>query len=872
MLTKRPFRVFIVFLVLSVIGVAVIPGLNVSYIPNEIRAPSLTINYRLSDSSPDIVERLATSPIENAMSQIKGVNRVYSVSRYNQGQVQLDFDKGEDMAFRKFEVNSIIRNIYKKLPEGLSYPVVEQSGGTEQREPDSPILTYSVNGPYAPYKLQKDVDEYIGKTLSQINDIKQVQVNGANPLQLTIDFDLHKLTRYQLNKSEIARALSSNSEPVFAGMASTASDQRFFLRTQGQLPDLSTIENMVVAQIDGKSLFLKDVATVSLEESQPRRYSRINGQNAIYVNIYAREGVNKIVLASDIRETIARLAERLPEGVILRLERDDTEYLAKEMDKIYLRTGLSVLILVLFILAINRNPRYLLVLFLGIITNLCLTAIIVYSLGVELHMFSIAGVTISFGLIVDNAIVMLDHLHRKRNSRIFLALLAASLTTIMALLMVLLLPEDERKSLTDFSVVVAINLGVSLVIALFFTPALYSLLFKEKLKRRSISIRGLRRRVRLFRAYLSTIGFIVRFRKTFITLVIIGFGLPVFMLPLQWEGQDWYNDTIGSDKYQDEIRPITDKILGGALRKFMTEVYEGYSYRNPQQTKLIVNAKLPFGTTLDDANFVIGKVEEYLVQIEGIDKFVASVGPRRGSISITFKPEYELSALPYQLKARLQARSLDLTGVQWDIYGVGRSFNAGGQQGSTPSYRVSMKGYNFDELEKQAGIMAEKLSENRRVENIKTNAQISWGSERTSEYVLDFNVERLVSAGINRGDAMNMLDDLTLPRRASLNANYGDERLPVFIKASNASEFSTYDLMEEALPLDTNRFIKIKDYASLVFEESANEIHKEDRQYIRIVAFDYLGSYKFGNEHRENVVNEMNAQMPVGYMVEDDSN
>ena len=243
MLTKRPFRVFIVFVVLSVVGVAVIPGLNVSYVPNEIRSPSLTVSYRLPKSSPDIVERLATSPIENALSQIKGVNKVYSVSKYNVGTVRLDFDKDEDMAFRKFEVNSIIRNIYKKLPENLSYPLVEQAGGKDQRAPDSPILVYSVNGPYAPYKLQQDVDDQIGKALSQINEIKQIEVLGANPLQITIDFDLPTLTRYQLSKRQITRALTTTSNAIFAGMATTASDQRFFLRTEGQLPDLATIEN-----------------------------------------------------------------------------------------------------------------------------------------------------------------------------------------------------------------------------------------------------------------------------------------------------------------------------------------------------------------------------------------------------------------------------------------------------------------------------------------------------------------------------------------------------------------------------------------------------------------------------------------------------
>lgn len=864
----RPFRLIIAFLVLAIMGVALIPRLSVNFTPTYIK-PAITITYGLPNSSPDIVERLATSPLENALSQLEGTNKLTSISRYNSGTIEISFDKGVDIDFRKFEVSTIIRNIYKKLPENMSYPRIEQRGGENQNEEKRPILSYSINGPYASYKLQQDVEEIVKKPLSQLKDVKEVDVIGGNSLQITIDFDVATLIRYDLTKAQITAALNSMNNSVYAGMAELSSGQRFFLKTSAQLLDISIIEKIEIAIIDGKAIALKDVAKLYLEEQKPSTYKRINGKNAVYMSVFAREGVNKVLLADEVKQSISRLDGSLPAGVEIILENDDTEFLAKEMDKIYIRTGLSVLILVVFIFLINRNPKYLFTLFLGIVVNLCLTVIVVYALKVELHMYSIAGVTISFGLIVDNAIVMLDHMHRKKNAKIFLALLAASMTTIMALLLVLLLPEDERRDLTDFSIVVAINLAVSLLIALFFTPALYTLLFKgEMSKNRVQGFQKLRRKVRWFKGYVKSIGFVVKYRKAFIVIVILGFGLPVFKLPVQWEGQDWYNKTIGSDKYQDDIRPITDKVLGGALRKFVNEVYSGFRYGSPQQTRLNVNARLPFGTTLEDANFVISKVEEYLVGIEGIDKYITNVSRGYASTQITFKPEYENSALPYQLKGRLQARSIDLTGVAWAINGVGQGFNAGGERGETPSLGLRMKGYNFDELERQAEVLASKLEEHIRVDKVNTNAQVSWRSQRTSEYVLDFDIDRLATAGINRGEVISMLTDLTLPRGASASANYNNERLPIYVKASNAQAFSKYDLTEQALPLDTGRFIKIKDYASLSFEQTANEIHKEDRQYIRALSYDYNGSYKFAQRHRDEKVEEMNAEIPVGYLVE----
>ena len=483
-------------------------------------------------------------------------------------------------------------------------------------------------------------------------------------------------------------------------------------------------------------------------------------------------------------------------------------------------------------------------------------------------MYSIAGLTISFGLIVDNAIVMMDHMYRKRNRSIFVALLAASLTTIMALLMVLLLPEEDRRDLTDFSVVVAINLAVSLLIALFFTPALYQLLFKEEMQRSNMpSIRKLRRKVKWFRRYAGGVGFFVRYRKAFILLVILGFGLPIFKLPAQLEDEDWYNKTIGSDTYQDDIRPITDKVFGGALRKFMNEVYEGYFYRDAAQTKLNVRATLPMGTTLEDANYVISNVEEYIDGITGVDKYITRVSNRTGSIEITFKPEYEFGALPYQLKGRLQARSVDLTGVSWSVTGVGRGFSIGGERGEYETFGIRMRGYNYDELDRQANFLADTLERHKRIQEVKTNEQIGF-TPNGSEYVLTFDIDRLAKGGVNRGKVTSALADYSLPSSASASANFNQERIPVYIKSRTAKEFSKYDLLEVALPIDTSQLVKISDYASMSFEEAANEIHKENRQYLRLVKFNYLGSPKFGGEFRDKTIEYMKTVMPVGYQID----
>lgn len=492
---------------------------------------------------------------------------------------------------------------------------------------------------------------------------------------------------------------------------------------------------------------------------------------------------------------------------------------------------------------------------------------VLYFLGVDIHLYSIAGLTISFGLVVDNAIVMVDHLHKYRNRKVFLALLAASLTTVAALLMVLLLPEEDRKNLTEFSIVVSVMLGVSLLIALLFTPAFYELLFKESaVKGRQLKLPKLRSRARWLSRYEQFIGGTARFRKSFLVLVLLLFGTPIFFLPAKWEGQEWYNQTIGNAYYQENIRPYVDKALGGSLRMFVRGVYEKRTYREPEKTRLYVSARLPFGNTLEQMDFIMREFEEYLKGVEGIDQFVTYVrSGQSAQITITFKEEYERGALPYQLKGKLSVKSTDWSGAQWNIYGVGQGFYTGGGGEGIPSFRVEMRGYNFDELERQSDILAEKLLKHKRIQTVNTNERLSYNEQKTQEYVLRLDQNQIALGGTSQYELVNTLQDLSKPQNPASYLVLEDQNYGVMLKEKQSDNFSKFELEQKGLFSGEDKILKISDYGGLTLETTTNALHKQDRQYLRVVSFEYMGSHKFGDEYLTEVLEEMKAQMPIGY-------
>lgn len=858
-----PFKIVLSFGIVALLGYLFIPKLSVDLVPNT-QLPVITISYSLPDAPPEILEQQATGPLENALSQISRIKNIYSVSGYGQGSIEITFDKDVDIAFKKFEASSIVRQVYKNLNSQLSYPIIEQRNREDKSK--NPLLVYRVNAMLAPFQIRKTAEDILVPALSRTDGVYQVALRGAQELQITLEYDQTRLAQFGITTQSIVSQIQTSYQTFYPGSLLTSGKQRFTIKG-GQAPqNLQEVNDLMIRTASGQYVSLGKLARVYVEESKPRQYFRINGLNSITVTLYADEGVNRLRLANRVKKQVKQLEATLPAGFSVIQDYDDTEFLKKEIDKNIYRSLLSFGILLLFLLVSYRNIRHLLILFSGILVSLGLTALAAFLFQIQIHLYTIAGLTISLGIIIDNSIVVLDHLKTKGDKKIVRAVLGAALTTIMALSLVFFLPEEDRQNLTGFCIIVSIAVACSVATAVFYTPAVNQFYKPDLAPGKRISMKALRTRARLFVAYSRSITFIARFRKSFIALCILAFGLPIFMLPSKWEDHKWYNETIGSTAYQETVRPYTDKILGGALRLFVRNVYERSGYREAQRTLLYVNAELPHGNTLEDMNRVMEGMESYLQQVTGIDKYITQVASgQQASIAISFTKDTEDSSLPFILKSRLIARSLDWGGVTWNIYGVGQGFsNSSGD--NIPSFTVEMKGYNYDQLESYAEALAKKLLTHKRIQKVNTNERLSWSEKNAPQMVLTFNSN---FAG-NANSLTSQLFEKAEQTNPSTVINLNNQLYPVYFRPYG-KELSTYDLLEASLVITDSQQVKLSSISSLRQQISANAIHKEDRQYIRRVGFEYFGSYQFGNEFLEGVLTEMGTEMQPGYTAKKNS-
>ena len=204
------------------------------------------------------------------------------------------------------------------------------------------------------------------------------------------------------------------------------------------------------------------MATVVYKEQLPAFYFRINGLNTINLTVTPDKYVNTIKLADQVKERMHELEKTFPQSFSATLAHDSSEYVKNELHKIVLRTVLSVLILLLFVYIVSRKLRYLFIITVTLAANIFIACIFYYLLNLEIHLYSLAGITVSLGIIIDTSIIMVDHYGYYRNRKAFLAILAAVLTTIGSLAVVFFLPEHQKANLVEFSAVIIVNLAVHL--------------------------------------------------------------------------------------------------------------------------------------------------------------------------------------------------------------------------------------------------------------------------------------------------------------------------------------------------------------------------------------------------------------------------
>lgn len=853
------FTLIVTFVCLSLIGVVLVPLLPVKLAPSRT-LPGLTVSFSMPGNSSRVIEAEVTSKLEAMMARVKGIRKVNSTSDNGSGSISLELDKHADIDVTRFEVSTIIRQTWPQLPEGVSYPQISTRRSDDKAS--RPFITYTLNAPANPILIQQYAEENIKPVLGQLKGIYKVELNGATPMEWQLEYDSDQLSRLGITLQAVQRAINRHYEKEFLGICSIekGAEGREWIR----LVRTSTEKEMEfepgaiqLQAEDGTMVTLDKLIKVRHVEERPQSYYRINGLNSVYLYITAEETANQLNLSGEVKHLMGELQQKMPPGYEVHISYDATEYIQKELDKIYFRTGLTVLILLLFVALITRNLRYLFLIVTSLAVNISVAVILYYAFGLEMQLYSLAGITISLNLVIDNTIVMTDHILHRRNLKAFVSVLAATLTTIGALVIIFFLDEKIRLNLQDFAAVVIINLAVSLFVALFFVPSMIDKIGLEKKKRRKRRRFLLRptfmKRLTVYftRFYQGVIYYLCRFRVIACLLLLLGFGLPVFMLPEKMEGEgkwvEYYNKVFDNPTFKDKVKPVINKALGGSLRLFAEKVYEGsYFNRDEGEVVLSVYATLPNGSTLEQMNVLIKRMETYLSDFKEIRQFQTYIyNARQANIQIYFTKENQRSGFPYTLKANIISKALTLGGGSWSVYGLQDQGFSNDVRESAGSFRVKLYGYNYDELSYWTEQLKEKLLLHRRIKEVTVNSEFSWWKDDYSEFYLDLDRLRMAKEHITATQLFAALRPVFGRDIYCGNVLFDNQTEQLKLSSLQGQQYDVWGLVN--IPFFINgRSYKLADFATVQKGQSPQKVAKENQQYRLCLQYEYIGSSEQG--------------------------
>ncbi|MFA6770769.1 MAG: efflux RND transporter permease subunit, partial [Bacteroidales bacterium] len=629
-----------------------------------------------------------------------------------------------------------------------------------------------------------------------------------------------------------------------------------------------------VKNVNGRIIRVSDIATITLKEEMPTSFSRINGLNTINLSIKPDKGVNNLELIKSVKNKMIELSKRFPENFAAFIVSDQSTEIKGEIHKIMRRTVLSVIILLLFVYLVSRSLRYLAIIFITLSANIFIAFIFYYIFNLEIHIYSLAGITVSLGIIIDTSIIMIAHYGYYKNLKAFIAILAALLTTIGALTVVFLLPEQEKNMLMEFAAVIIINLTVSMAIALIFIPALIDR-FPIKGVSDSQSINGARRVIRFNNLYYRYINFGRNHKWIFIVIIILGFGLPVQMLPSKIQNEETrlheiYNKSIGSLFYQNKLKKKVEILLGGSLRLFQKNMAVGFGglYRDPARPELTINASMPDGCTVQQLNDIVVFMENYLTQFNQIEMFYTNVSSySNASIRVKFKKEVENTGFPLMLKTEVIAKAIDFGGANWSVSGIDDQHFSNYVGSSTGgSQRIVLTGYNYDLLYDFGLNSVEALSSNQRIrEAFVIGSSGMRGRSVRNEYFIDFDRVKMAELNIDPSYVYYALNrKLASAGGASYKVD-DDNFIKVKVISNEKESFDIWNLKNEYLDIG-GRKIKFSDLGKIEMRMTGNDIFKQNQQYTINVAYNFIGSFELSKRVTERETERLNREvLPIGF-------
>ena len=482
----RPVLVTVVFSLLVLLGGFLALQLSVALFP-EINPPIVVVSTAYPGAGPQTVEKAVTKVLESSLINVGSLKKMTSTSSESVSMVVLQFDYGYNLDTATNDVRDKLSVIAASLPDGATDPRIFKFDPNSQ-----PILQVAVRGNRSAEELRRIGENQVQDTIQRVSGVSEASVSGGRVQAVRVDVSQNRLDAYNLTLSGIKSALAVQNLELGGGKI-TDGDKNYSVRTTGEYRSVDEIARTVIATRNDHGVTLADVATVTMDYKDEDSSVYINGQPGVYVAVKKQSGGNTVQIASAVKAALPEIQKTLPPDVKLEVVADDTTMITNTVNTLVRAALEATLFAMLVIFLFLRSAKTTFIIGLSIPISIAITLLAMSFFGLTLNIFTMTGLILGVGMIVDDSIVIMENIVRYRErgmkNRIAAiigskemqnAVMASTLTTVFVFIPILIFKnklEIVGILFQDMVFTIVISLMASLAVALFLVPVLTSRYF-----------------------------------------------------------------------------------------------------------------------------------------------------------------------------------------------------------------------------------------------------------------------------------------------------------------------------------------------------------------------------------------------------------
>lgn len=786
---RRPWLVAVINLLIVIAGVGALLAVEVRELPNVDR-PLINVRAQLPGASPETMDAEVTSVLEGAVARVSGVRDIRSASEENSARIRIEFQPGANVDRAAADVREAVSRVARELP-----PDVEQLAVYKADEDAEEIVRIAVlSDRYSEEALTRIVEQDIVPAFISLPGVADVPLFGTRQRVLRINVDPLRLTSYGLAITDVAAVLRNVPLDVPAGSFRTG-DQQLLVRADASAVRESEIEAIVLTG----DVRIGDIASVAFAPADAESFVRLNGQRVIGVSVVRQAGSNTIEIAAGVDRAIARVNQRFTDLELVKIS-DNAVFIRGAVKEVLVSLLLAILVVVATIRLFTGSMRLTLVPAVAIPVSLLGTVACLWMLGFSINILTLLALVLATGLIVDDAIVVLENIQRRQSQglgdsaaavigtrQVFFAVVATTVVLVAVFVPIAFLPGTAGRLFREFGFVLAVSVTISSFVALSLVPAAMARLGRKEEQRWSapdIRLRRLGNRVR--RGYEQSLA------------GVLAHPVLAFAVSLAVAG------AAGSlyTQLEQELLPTEDR---GELNLF---------------------ARGPEGVGLAHTERQANRLEDLLLPMleQGeIDTVYTVIGRYDPNIVLISAP-----LVPWEARDRSQQEiAAELTPVLDALPGGARVFsrNSLNLRGASGGLEVALVGNDYDVIHEAAKDYAAAIRErlttvsSPRISYQPTQPQLSVRIDRRRASELDIPLESIAQTLRAMVDGWNVID-----------LSVDDESVPIMLESAAGAISAPSDLVNLYVRAGNGSLIPLSSVVTLVEEGISSQLDRQSQR------------------------------------------